>query len=844
MFRMRSVSAVVVVAASVLLLVLAVWAEEKGGPNDTEFEVVIPKVTIDVTDAPADGVVAEIAKQCRAQFGARLGSRHKVTLHLKEVPVLHALKSVADATHALYFPDPRRSLQLVPSAKSRGWLYVGPPLPREPQASALAGPCLLVAGPIQVQVPAALDRPPDNRIEIFCFVVSDPPPQRLEGPFLTELRAQEGRDLLPLQDTGSVFPSPSEFEVFGGIAGTNFHLEVDGLQRDTRSLTVKGTVQLIFPLETEEVTFDLADDAGRVVSVGDLSIEYRGPARRTVDEEGVAHIQGGTFGEVDAGGGAETYSFRVKGARGDICRRHFNDAEGRAVGFVPWSSDMSADGTTLWAKPPRPAAAATFEVVTRSSRPEYPFELEGVGVRWVFSIPNAVRRTSGVVMELDWAEWKTEAGTSEFPRLSVSGRHPRWKGGTGGASKVIDGRKYLGMIGFEDEEHLPETALFEYYYRRSGESGTGIDLYVNSKVHLQIKIEHFDNGVLRNVDTGEVLTPPFILDPGEYHLEATAPPERVEELRAIDRELFGAVDASDIEAVSACLAKGANVNARVGTITPLHEAARYGKFAVAEVLIAKGADVNAPDHLGWGTALQRAVLSDDKKMVELLVRSGADLALRNGGGVTALRSAVDLGYADMVDVLLQSGAVPDIFTASALGQVGRVRELLEDDPDLARAHDTLAMREPTALHKASHYGHMEVVQLLLAYGADVNAKDARNATPMHEAVYSGQTEIAELLIEHGADVNPAVEGSIHDHGRVRHEWHDTPLHLAARKGDVAMVEVLLANGADVTAKNRDGRWLFGMVPPPPRSGPTPLGVALKEGHNEVADVLRRHGAKE
>ena len=139
---------------------------------------------------------------------------------------------------------------------------------------------------------------------------------------------------------------------------------------------------------------------------------------------------------------------------------------------------------------------------------------------------------------------------------------------------------------------------------------------------------------------------------------------------------------------------------------------------------------------------------------------------------------------------------------------------------------------------------MDVVRLLLSHGADVNAKDQYEATPLHEAVYSGRTEIAELLIELGADVNAAAEGSIHDHGRVRHQWHDTPLHLAARNGDAALVKILLANGADVTAKNRDGPWLFEMVPPPPGSGPTPLGVALKQGHKEVADLLRQHGAKE
>ena len=59
MFRMRSVWAVVVVAASVLLLVPVIWAEEKEVSSATEFEVVIPKVTIDVKDTPVSQVLAE-----------------------------------------------------------------------------------------------------------------------------------------------------------------------------------------------------------------------------------------------------------------------------------------------------------------------------------------------------------------------------------------------------------------------------------------------------------------------------------------------------------------------------------------------------------------------------------------------------------------------------------------------------------------------------------------------------------------------------------------------------------------------------------------------------------------
>ncbi|NRB28689.1 MAG: ankyrin repeat domain-containing protein, partial [Roseibacillus sp.] len=79
-------------------------------------------------------------------------------------------------------------------------------------------------------------------------------------------------------------------------------------------------------------------------------------------------------------------------------------------------------------------------------------------------------------------------------------------------------------------------------------------------------------------------------------------------------------------------------------------------------------------------------------------------------------------------------------------------------------------------------------------------------------------EIVELLIAKGADVNAKFE----DDG-------STPLHLAAWKGHFETAELLIAKGADVNAKDKDGE--------------TPLNWAIKNKHTETADLLRKHGGK-
>jgi ankyrin repeat protein len=78
----------------------------------------------------------------------------------------------------------------------------------------------------------------------------------------------------------------------------------------------------------------------------------------------------------------------------------------------------------------------------------------------------------------------------------------------------------------------------------------------------------------------------------------------------------------------------------------------------------------------------------------------------------------------------------------------------------------------------------------------------------------GHEEIVELLIAEGADVN----------ARDNYKW--TPLNYAAHGGHKEIVELLIAAGADVNARDKDGK--------------TPFDVS---SNDETADLLRRHGGK-
>ncbi|MFZ2644579.1 MAG: ankyrin repeat domain-containing protein, partial [Verrucomicrobiia bacterium] len=156
----------------------------------------------------------------------------------------------------------------------------------------------------------------------------------------------------------------------------------------------------------------------------------------------------------------------------------------------------------------------------------------------------------------------------------------------------------------------------------------------------------------------------------------------------------------------------------------------------------------------------------------------------------------------------QAGEIHDAVGASDLA---KVKQLLQAKPELANQKDRFN-RMP--LHYAVYRG-IELIEMLLACKADVNAQDGQGNTPLHVAAYHSPKTIAELLLAHGARIN------------ARGFDDQTPLCCAAYRGNMDVVELLLAHGAEINAKDK--------------SGSTPLDIARQCHHNKVVAFLRQHG---
>jgi ankyrin repeat protein len=211
--------------------------------------------------------------------------------------------------------------------------------------------------------------------------------------------------------------------------------------------------------------------------------------------------------------------------------------------------------------------------------------------------------------------------------------------------------------------------------------------------------------------------------------------------------------------------------------------------------------------------LLEASRKGDAGELKSAILKGADINTKDDYGRAALHTAAENGYREVVELLLASGADINTRGECNITPAELAWHKHEDIFKLLLAKGA----DISPLHSAVDAGNLSAVEGLIQKGADVNTRTPYGTTPLGVAALKGFKDIAELLIEHGARVD------------TRDNWDWTPLHIAANKGHLEVVTLLVARGAPVNA--RDG----GLY--------TPLHYALREGHRDVAKYLVEKGAE-
>jgi ankyrin repeat protein len=201
-----------------------------------------------------------------------------------------------------------------------------------------------------------------------------------------------------------------------------------------------------------------------------------------------------------------------------------------------------------------------------------------------------------------------------------------------------------------------------------------------------------------------------------------------------------------------------------GLAGPIHDAVMNGNIDEVQWQLDAGVDVNEESSKGL-TPLHYAASAGHNDIVELLIERGANVnATDSGKGATPLDYAHWRDHEEVIETLNAHNA--------------------------QREHEKggKGIGQSSLIHDAALDGDIDEVQRQLDAGVDPNLKSSKGATPLFYAVYGGHLEIVELLITRGADVNALYLNG----NSVLDQAHDYD--------DQEMVELLEAHGAEVADK--------------------------------------------
>lgn len=287
--------------------------------------------------------------------------------------------------------------------------------------------------------------------------------------------------------------------------------------------------------------------------------------------------------------------------------------------------------------------------------------------------------------------------------------------------------------------------------------------------------------------------------------------------------LFEYIENNDTAAIQELIAKGETISIRNSfNETPLIVACQLyrSRATIVKMLLAAGADVNEKGNINF-TPLIQAASGQNPELVEMLLDAGANIEAADVYGYRAMHKAACSNRRN-IEILHAYGA--QLESRSIFGE--------------------------TPLLCATQSPGTERIDYLIRIGADTATRSSSGLNALYHAVYAGQYRNAQTLLSYGVSVSDTEYSTGY-----------TPLFVATKKSDKDMMKLLIENRSNINSTDNNGRtimhhlvelgdyqlleWLITYRPDNLADiyGMTPKGYAQESGHGreQIIELLQRNG---